>query len=217
MIWQKKDGDFFANVDKAASFLLANFLWVVLSVTIIGIPFATVGLFAFMTQRVQGKQPELFRTFWVAIRQHWQKALLILLVDVVVGGLLAVNLSILPMMNGSDVLAILSRSITIFVSLVLFMANVYIWPLVNMVDMDINPLFKLVFTLVFSHPLQSAGITVLSLLPLAAGFLLPKAFLLFGLVSATAYIASYGTWLILRKHFSLAELQALLVKQVRSP
>ncbi len=216
MLWQKKDGDFFARVDKVSTFLLANFVWIVLSITIIGIPFATLGLFAVMITIVRGKQLELFHTFLTTIRQHWQKALVIILADVLVGGLLVANLTILPMMNGGDLLVILSRSITIFVGSVLLMANVLVWPLVIMVNMGINQLFRLVLLLVFSHPFKCAGITLLALLPLVAALILPIAFLLFALVSATAYMASYGTWLIIRKHFSPAELESLLYKQEHS-
>ena len=212
MIWPKRDGDFFNNVDKVAAFLLANFLWVALSITVLAIPFATVGLFAVMSAWVQGRQPELFRTFLGGIRDHWQKAVMIAAADVLVGGLLVLNLIIFPMMASNDLMAIFSRSITIFVGLVLLMANVYAWPLAVMTDLGINPLFKLVMTLVFSRPLRSAGITLLALLPLAAGVILPKAFLLFGLVSATAFLASYGTWLTLQKQFTADELQNLLLK-----
>jgi uncharacterized membrane protein YesL len=214
MIWQNKNGDFFAVVDRVATFLLANFIWFVLSITIIGIPFATVGLFAVMTKWVQGKQPEFFRVFFEAIREHWQKALIIVMADVVVGALLITNLTILPMMNAGDVLTILSRSITIFVGFVLFMANLYIWPLVTMIDMGINQLNKMVFMLIFTHPFKSAGLLVLALLPIALTLILPRAFLLFTLVSTTAYIASYGTWFILRKQFSPEELENLQFKTI---
>jgi uncharacterized membrane protein YesL len=214
MIWQKKDGDFFAVVERVATFLLANFVWFVLSITIIGIPFATVGLFAVMTKWVQGKQPEFFSVFFEAIREHWQKALIIVMADVAVGVLLFTNLTILPMMNAGDVLTILSRSITIFAGLTLFMANLYIWPLVTMIDLGINPLNKMVFMLIFTHPLKSAALLMLTLLPIGLAFILPRAFVLFALVSATAYIASYGTWFMLRKQFSPEELQNLQFKTI---
>lgn len=205
MYWRRNEGTFFATADRIGTFLFANFAWAALAITIVGIPFATLGLFAVMTMWVQGGQPEFFRVFADALREHWRKALVITAIDVVIGGLLMVNLSIFPLMNMGDVLAALSRGVTIAAALILLMGNVYIWPLVTLFDRPLIQIMRLTGALIFSYPIRSATLAIAAVLPIAVSILLPFAFLLFVTFSLTAYVASYGTWLILQKHFGVEE------------
>ncbi len=177
--------------------------------TIIGIPLATLGLFAVMSQWVRGKQPEFFKVFLGEIRKNWSKALMIGAIDLVAGGILFINLSILRIMEPDDILAMFARSLTLFSSLILVISNVYIWFLIATIDLPLKTLLKLMLIFVFTYPLKSFGITVLVIIPVILTPLLPALFFLFISASTTAYIASRGAWFIVQEHFSVQELEAL--------
>src|SRR5947207_2826244 len=101
------------QAEKWANFVLANLLWSVFALPIITLPAATAGLFTVMSQRVRGQQTELFQEFFGAMRRLWRKATIIALLNLLLAGLLFINLSIFRLMNTLDLMAFLSRSVTI--------------------------------------------------------------------------------------------------------
>src|SRR5260221_12626755 len=112
-----------------ASFVLANLLWSIFVIPIVTIPAATAGLFSIMSKRARGQQHELFQEFFGTMRRLWLKATIVALVDLLLGALLVVNLSIFPMMSANDVLGIISRSVTLFVGLLAVLVNLCLWSL----------------------------------------------------------------------------------------
>lgn len=201
---------FFTIFDSVATFLLANFLWVVISVTLIGIPFATTGLFAMMNQWVQGRQPEIFRVFGNAIRNYWKKALVITILDIVAVGLLFINFSILRIMSMDNFIAILSGTMTLCMAIVLYITNIYIWSCVVLLDLSIKKLIKLSLGLTLTYPLTSLGLAVIFLVPVFISLFLPVAFFLFVTFSTCAYLGVWVTWHLLNRHFSEGELDELI-------
>jgi uncharacterized membrane protein YesL len=178
--------------------------------TIIGIPFATLGIFAMMNASVQGRQPGFFHIFIGAIRSHWRKAVFIGLIDLLIGSLLFLNFSIFQFMGMDNMIAVLSRTMTICVSVVLIMTNIYIWSLISLLHLSIRDLIKLSLLLVLIYPIQSLGITLIVLTPIIVSFFLPIAFFLFVTVSISAYIGARGTWFVLNGHFSEDALSTLM-------
>jgi uncharacterized membrane protein YesL len=69
-------------VEKPASFVLGNLLWLLLSVPLITIGAVTAGLFTMFTAWVRGKHAELFTSLLDGMRDHWRKATLLFLLDV---------------------------------------------------------------------------------------------------------------------------------------
>ena len=132
-----------ARLENWASFVLANLLWSMFLIPVITIPAATAGLFSVMSKRVRGQQHELFQEFFGAMRRLWQKATVVALVDLLLGGLLVINLSIFPMMSATDVLGIISRSVTLFVGLMAVLVNVYLWSLMVVFERPLKQLFEL--------------------------------------------------------------------------
>lgn len=170
--------------------------------TIIGIPFATLGIFAMMNASVQGRQPGFFSVFIGAIRKHWREAVIIGLIDLAIGSLLFVNFSIFQFMGMDNVIAVLSRTMTVCVSMILIMTNIYIWSLVSLTQLSIRNLIKFSLTLVLTYPVRSSGIMLIVLAPIIVSLFLPIAFFLFVTVSTSAYFGARGTWWILNKYFS---------------
>ncbi len=201
------------QLDRWGTFILANLLWVVLALPLITLPAATAGLFAVMSRRARGQQPELFRVFFGAMRQYWWRALALALADVLLFGLIAVNLRLFPLMSITDPLAWMSGSVTLAAGLVLLLANLYVWPLLILFDLPLRPLATMALKLVFAHPLESLGVLAAALVPVLISVLLPRAVFLFVTVALCAYIICWGTWRVLRPHLSEDELQALEIRQ----
>jgi uncharacterized membrane protein YesL len=178
-------------------------LWVLLSLPLITLPLATAGLFATLAPWGRGKPSEVFRDFFGGIRQHWRSALLIGLIDVLLGGLVAVNFSIFRLMNMAQAVALVSQSITFFAGLVLLLVNLYVWPLLVTFDLPLRDLLETCVKLVFAHPFASIGMLLGTLAILLVSIvLLPAAFSLLATFSACAWFISWGAWRVVRGHIA---------------
>jgi len=197
--------ELFGWVDRAGTFILANLLWVMMSLLIITIPLATVGLFATLAPWGRGKPSEVFRDFFGGIREYWLQAMVIGLIDLLLGGLIAVNFSIFRVMNMSQAVTLLSLSITLFVGLVLVAVNLYIWPLLVTFDLPLRDLIITSVKLVFVHLIASFGMLLVITAILLGSTLLPAMFLLLASISTCALFMSWGTWRIVRTHITDAE------------
>jgi len=186
--------------ERWATFALANLLWCLLAVPVITIPAATAGLFAVMMHRVRGQPPELFATFFGAMRGLWLKATIVGVLDVLAVGFIAVNLFIFRLMSTLDVIAFLARSVTLFVALAVLLVNLYVWPLMVVTELSVRQLIETALVLVFAHPLRSIGVLVLTAIPVVVSLLLPRAVILFVTGSACVSIINWGTWPIIRRY-----------------
>ena len=135
----------------------------------------------------QGEAPNVYSTFFGAMRAHWRASTGLVLLNIGVLLLIAVNLSIFPMMSGFNPMAILSRSVTFFVALLLIMVNGYAWPLLVTRELALRPLLTLAFNMVFATPLHSIGVLLALCLPLGISAFLPAAALVLITFSCAAY------------------------------
>ena len=191
----------FDFLDKAGNFILANLLWVLLSIPVITLPMATAGLFASMSPWARGKSAEVFQDFFGGMRQHWRKASLIVLMDVLLGGLIILNLSIFRLMNLPQPLILLSQSVTLFVAVTAIMVNLYLWPLmVTFDELSLRRLLDTSLKLVFAHPAWSFAVLIMALVPLLLSLLLPAAVFILGSFSSVALVVSWGAWRIIRRY-----------------
>lgn len=205
--------DLWEQLDRWGAFVLANLLWVILALPLITLPAATAGLFAVMTRRARGQQPELFRVFFGAMRRYWWKALALALADGLLFGLIVLNLSLFPFMSSTDLLAWMSGSVTLMAGVVFLLANLYVWPLLILFDLPPRQLAAMALKLVFAHPLESLGVLAATLVPVLISALLPRAVFLFVTAALCAYIICWGTWRVIRPHLSEDEIQALEIQQ----
>jgi uncharacterized membrane protein YesL len=186
--------------EKWANFILANLLWSILAIPLVTLPAATAALFSVMSDRVRGSSVPFFVGFFGAMRRLWLKATLVVLGDVVVGGLLLINVLIFRAMPLYDVVGILSRSVTVFAVLALLLANLYLWSLMVVVEMSLSDLLTTAFRLVFLYPLRSLGILLAAAVPIVVSLLLPRGVFLLITASTTALIITTGTWPLIQRH-----------------
>jgi uncharacterized membrane protein YesL len=167
--------DFLEHIDYWSSILLVNLLWVVCSLPLVTMPAATAGLFAVTARMVRGQPLNVYHTFFEAMREHWKMSTVLMLLNLGAGLLIAVNLSIFPMMSTLNPMVILSRSVTLFASLLLLMVNGYAWPLLVTHALPVRTLLRTALILTFTHPLHSVGLVLALILPIAISLFLPAA------------------------------------------
>ena len=193
------------QLEKWASFMLVNLLWAVFSLPLVTLPAATAGLFAVISKRARGEPVELFSEFFGAARRLWRKATALALIDLLAGGFLALNLSILARMDGGDPLAFVARSLTLFAGTALLFINLYAWSLLVVVDLPIRALVVAAARLAFSYPLWSLGVLAGALIPVGVSLLLPMGVFLLATASACVWIITAGTWRVMQKHVVVSE------------
>lgn len=199
-------------LDRVSGFALANLLWVLLSLPIVTLPAATAGLFAATSPWARGKTGELFRDFFDGMRQCWFKSTVVVVLDLAVGGLVAINLTIFRMMNLSQPLTVMSQSAMLCVALLIVMVNLYIWPLMVLFNMPLNQLFLASLQMVFAYPWRSLLLLLAGLVPLLLGLVLPAAVMIIVSVSASALLINWGAWRVIRLFIAAEDLAKLEVK-----
>lgn len=209
----EEHAEFADQVEKWGAFILANILWSILSVFIITMPAATAGLFAVMSERVRGKPSDVFRQFFGAVSRLWLKATLLMGINVLVGGLIALNLSIFPRMDMSDPFAFVARSVTIAVAVATLLVNLYAWSLLVVLDVPLRSILGAAFKLAFAYPLWSVGVLIAAAVPIMISLVLPQGVFVLATASACVLIINLGTWRIIRRHLPESELSVLETSQ----
>ncbi len=200
----------FDSLEKPATFVLANLLWLVVSIPIITLPAATAGLFAVFSPWVRGKPSEVFSDFFGAMRRHWLKSTLIGVLDAVVGGLTISNFFILRLMDLELLPFLLFQGVTLIVGLLLLVTNLYIWPLLVIFDLPLRRLLDTAFRLGLGHLPWSLVLLAGTVLLLALGLVvLPAMISLTVSFSGCALFINWGAWRIIRKYVPAEELAKL--------
>lgn len=189
-------------LDRVGTFVLANLLFVLLSIPLVTIPAAGAGLFATMTTWARGGQPEVFHDFFGGMRRHWRRATVVGVIDVLVAGLIALNLSIFRLMDAPPVVVTLSQSATLFLALTALCTNLYLFPLlVIFEDVPLRRLLETSIKLVFAFPFWSLVLLALVALPALVSLLvLPAAALILLTFSAVALGISKIVWRVVRRY-----------------
>lgn len=190
------------QLDKWATPLLAVLLWMFLALPLVTLPAATAALFAVMFHWMRGQQPETFALFFGTMRQRWLKATLAAVLDLLLAGLLIVNLLIFQLMDLAQWMAVLSLSVSLFAAVLLVVVNVYVWPLLAVWDVPLRRIIEFAVQLVFMRPLWSIATTIATLSPFLMVAVLPAALTLFIVIPIAAYMACRGTWYLAQPYLS---------------
>jgi uncharacterized membrane protein YesL len=190
------------HVESYAGFVLANLLWALASLPLVTLPAATAGLFAVMLARVRGEPGSTIHTFIEGMQQHWRRATTLILLNLLGGGLVALNAVIFPMMDlSTDPLAFVARSVTLFAALALVVMNVYAWPLLVLFEsMSLKTVLASSARLALTHPLMSLGLAVTAVVIVGVSLLLPRGVFALATASGVALVVSFGAWRVIRGH-----------------
>jgi uncharacterized membrane protein YesL len=177
-------------LDRISIVVLANTLWIVVSLPLVTCPIATVGLFGVMGPLARGEFPELLPKFFGSIRRHWLSAMLLALIDLVfVLGAVSYSVSSQGFPIGFAVLIIPTAMVF----------NLYVFPLLTTFELPLSTAIIMSVRLALGHLFWSLLVAIASWFPLAISFVFP-AFLMVGAFSTSALIASWGTWQVMKRY-----------------
>jgi uncharacterized membrane protein YesL len=196
-------------IDRIATFLMANLMWVAFAAIIITLPAATAGLFATLAPWIRGKDTELFSRFFGTMRRQWLKSTVIAVIDVVIGVIVVFNFRAFALMGPDNLLVLIMSSVNLFVVMTVLMANLYIWPLLVLFDLPLRRLLNVSLRLVLGHPFWSFLVSGIVLLLVGVGLILPPVVTVLFLFSAIALVVNWGSWRIIQKYASPEELAEL--------
>jgi uncharacterized membrane protein YesL len=193
-------------LDGVSSIILANLLWILVSVPIVTLPAATAGLFGAMAPLARGQTSVLLYDFFGAVRRRWMPSTAVFVLDLAIGALFYTNLSITAALETP--LAWLTQIAVLIGAVVALMANLYAWPLLVSFDMPLRSVLSTSLRLALGHLFWSIFIVILALLPLVLALFIPV-LLVVGAFSASSVLASWGAWRVIRRYVSEEELAGL--------
>ncbi|MCI0397482.1 MAG: DUF624 domain-containing protein [Chloroflexi bacterium] len=193
-------GDLFEYLERASALIMANLLWVIVSLPLVTMPAATAGLFAATVPWARGLPTAPLADFFGGLRRHWLKGTALGLIDLAIAGLVAANLVIFRLMDLGQIPALLSVSATVLAAGLALMANVYAWPLLVIQDWPLPELLKGSLKLALIRPGWTLLVAVAAACPLLLGLFLPRAVLLLASFAASAVIVNWGAWRVIRRY-----------------
>lgn len=171
--WEERFPRLWAVGEWLAVLIVGGLLFYLFSALIVTIPAALVGLYAAVAALIRPVEGETIGRFWRGFRRTFGRALLLGLLNLVVGAILWFDFRFFWAMGTT-----LTKGVAmVFASLgfVLAMANVYAWPLLAWYPQPLGKVIRRSALLAAAHPFHAlAGILVatvalvaLSLLPVA--------------------------------------------------
>jgi uncharacterized membrane protein YesL len=199
------------NLDTWANPVFANMLWVLLSIPILTMPLALVGLLAVMFHWIDDRRTQVLSIFFGTIRRVWIKAYILFALDLVGGGFIYLNTLIFTQMELTNILALLSLSATLFTMIVFVAFNIPAWVMVATWDAPLNRILPFCIRLVFAQPFWTILLGIVFVLPFAITLLwmLPTALFITVIGAIAAYIACRGTVFLVQKYIPRDEFKLL--------
>jgi uncharacterized membrane protein YesL len=200
-----------SDLDTWVSPVFANMLWVLLSIFIITMPLALVGLLAVMFHWIDDRRTQVFSIFFGTIRRVWVKAYLLFALDLVIGGFIALNALIFTRMELAltNPLALLSLSATLFTTIIFVAFNVPAWTMVATWDAPLNKILPFCIRLVFAQPFWTIALGIAFVLPFVISLMLPVAVFIVLTGAVAAYIAGRGTMFLVQKYIPRDEFKLI--------
>ena len=204
--WMPEPG---SPLDRAATFVMANLVFIACSMLVITLPAALAALFAVMAPWVRGRDVEFFSTFFSAMRRHWLKSMIIGVGDAVIAVILYVNLNALNLMGIDNPLTLVIGSVNFLVGLTVLLTNLYIWPLLVLFDLPLRRLLTISARMAIGHLFWSALILAVAVVLLGISLFIPPFISILTVFSAIALLVNWGTWRIIRRYATPEEIAEL--------
>lgn len=190
-----------ALLNTVTNFVLFNLLWVVGSLLIVTIPAVTAALFASVAPWARGQSIDApLHTFWHAIRRYWQKATVLGVIDLLLGGLIGLNLYFIWQGGFESVLAFPAFVVTSLFGLFLIVANAYLWPLLVTLDQPLRSWLKNGLRLSVAHLFWGIWVAVMGMTPLVVSVILPRILFLILSFAAAALLIYWGAWRVMKRY-----------------
>ncbi|MGJ3237133.1 MAG: DUF624 domain-containing protein [Anaerolineae bacterium] len=186
--------------DVWSSPILANLLWILVSIPLLTMPLALVGLLAVMFHWVDDRRTQVFSIFFNTIRQTWHKCYMLLALDLLVGGFLILNVLIFLEMDITQWLPRISLGATIFTLFIFLMANILAWVLIAVWDAPFKRIVTFAIRLVFVNPFWTVITGGCAILPFLFSLVLPAAVFVTVTGALAAAIAARGTHYLMRTY-----------------
>jgi uncharacterized membrane protein YesL len=206
----RQGSDWLDRIYAASTFVLLNMLWLFCSLFIITMPAATAALFATVAPWGRGQSPsEPLVNFFAAMRKYGLRATAVVLLNLIIGSFVTLTLLILRQMGIGQLLPVLALLATTFVTILLLLGNIYLWPLLVTVDPPLPDLLRNALRLAVHHPFWGLLVAAAALLPFLVSFFLPQLFFITVTFAASALIVYAGAWRVLRRYLDENSIQNL--------
>jgi len=180
--------------------VLANMLWVLVSIPLLTLPLALSGLLGTMYHWTRSRRVDVWTLFLMTIRKTWKKCYLLALVDLVVGGFIVLNLLIILQMDTTAILPRVSLGATLLSLFVFLVANVPAWVLVAVWDASFRQIITAAVKLVFLNPFWTLLTGLGFIAPVGLSLLLPQAVFITLTGAIAGGLAARGTDYLMRSY-----------------
>lgn len=157
-------------------YVWGNLLWVVLSLPVVTAPAAWMALvrLSYMQHRHPGVTMD---EFWDAFKQNWRRSIVLALVNAAIIGVNAGNL--IAYWDAPGVFAAVLRSVWLLLLLGWFALQLFAYPLFFAMEKPtLVGAFRNAAVMIVSNPLYTVAVTLVGVVMIAFGVLLPPAMLL---------------------------------------
>ncbi|WP_420627185.1 DUF624 domain-containing protein [Candidatus Leptofilum sp.] len=212
-LFKQNDGspsNLLAFFNTLTNFILFNMLWLGGSLLIVTIPAVTAALFASVAPWARGQSADApLVTFWTAVRRYWRKATVLGVIDLLLGGLIGLNLFFIWQNGFDSSIALPAFIITSLFGLFLIVANVYLWPLLVTLDPPLRSWLKNGLRLSVAHLFWGIWVAMMAMTPLAVSVFLPRVTFLILTFAAAALLTYWGAWRVMKRYLDAEDFQAL--------
>lgn len=206
--------DWLERLNPIANFVLLNLFWLFGSLLIVTIPAMTAALFASVAPWARGQSPNApLGSFWTAVRRYWFKATMMGIIDLVLGGLIVLNLLAIRRMGFEQFIAVPAFTLTVLFGGFLIVVNVYAWPLLVTLDQPLRSLLKNGLRLAVAHPFWGVLVALVVIGTLLVSLLLSRITFLTISFAAAALITYWGAWRIMQRYLDEDDLKMLGLEQ----
>lgn len=189
-------------LDVIGSLILINLLGVLAAIPLLTLPPALAAVFAATARLARGEGADLLKDFGEAFRHLFFKSWLVVLANVFIGLAVLANLRLVQ--SGQIPLGGLIGGVSIVVGTLWLLVNLYLWPLLVMLDQPLGRVLALAARLAFGHLPWSLVLGVLATLAVLAALAVPLLLALCGF-AAIALLINWGTWRVIRRYLHASQ------------
>lgn len=154
---------FWLSYDHIGLLILANLLWILLSLPLVTAPAATAGLF-YLTARISRREDASLRDLLIGFRLFFKPALMIGLVDAAIAIILWVNVDFYSHLGGrASIPGMLFAGLIIWATAFWVLIHAHLFPLLISGEKGVRSLFRKSALLTLHNPAFTIGITVQSI------------------------------------------------------